>query len=160
MRIELGDIPGPWGLWGTWAHCPSHQTLTSFTVCQLGPLGPNSGCLPSPSVCAGSMVPGEEELDVVRQLLLTPWARDLTPPPPPANLHIGNNTTYLKRWLYGLGHLRQLSHTVKLLKVPLLTSREPPCSSGAIEMGEAGHGLGCSLVPTSLPSSLMVPSWV
>ena len=45
--------------------------------------GANSGCLPSPSVCAGIMVPGEEELDVVLQLLLTPWARDLTPPPPP-----------------------------------------------------------------------------
>lgn len=46
------------------------------------------------------------------------WARDLTLPPPISNLHIGNNTTYLKRSLYGLD-LRQLSHTVKLLKLPL-----------------------------------------
>lgn len=44
-------------------------------------------------------------------------------------LHFGNNTTYLKRWLYGLDHLRQLSHRVKLLKVPLLMSREGPCPS-------------------------------
>lgn len=65
MRTEPGDIPGPRGLWGAWAHCPSHQTLISFTVCQRGLLGPNSGCLPSASVCARSMVPGEEELGVV-----------------------------------------------------------------------------------------------
>lgn len=46
-------------LWEAWAHCPYHQTLIRFTMCQLGPLEPNSGCLPSHSVCAGSFVPGQ-----------------------------------------------------------------------------------------------------
>ena len=69
---KAGGHAGPWGLWGAWAHGPSHQTLTSFTLCQLGPLRPNSGYLPSPSVCTGSTVPEEKELDVALQLLLTP----------------------------------------------------------------------------------------
>lgn len=68
---STGGNPGTQGMWGTWAHCPSHQTLTRFTVCLPGHSEPNPGCSPDPVFVQGGCCLGGGGQGVVLQLLFT-----------------------------------------------------------------------------------------
>lgn len=51
--------PGTLRLWGTWAYGPPHQTLTRFTVCQLGLAGLMLAAAPDPVFVQGVKCQGE-----------------------------------------------------------------------------------------------------
>lgn len=79
---------------------PTHQTLTRFTVCQLGLAGLTLAASPGPVFVQGVQCQGERGGVWFCGYCLFPrvtLGKGLSSFFPFSHLHIGNNSTYLKR---------------------------------------------------------------